>query len=203
MGLPPREEGRHPGQWQDPPLLPFSLFFAKSDASIQVKSHAFEFSLRTWNFLSCPPCLSLFYPLLSSFIDEGHPQTPPRMQRNLTHSLYNGRYSFIIWTHFPDGAIEGSRLSCSLSFSLIYSSCHGVFTKVLSIVIATTIWTLERHKARGQSVNRYNISLDMQMSVAQLRATAHFDVNHRSESCLNACVLNRLHYDYRRELFCQ
>lgn len=28
------------------------------------------------------------------------------------------------------------------------------------------------------------------MSVAQLRATAHFDVNHRSESCLNACVLN-------------
>lgn len=129
--------------------------------------------------------LSLFYPLLSSFIDEGHPQTPPRMQRNLTHSLYNGRYSFIIWTHFPDGAIEGSGLSpvlsLSFSFSLVYSSCHGVFTKVVSIVIATTIWILERHKAREQSMNRYNISLDMQMSVAQLRATAHFDMYHRSE----------------------
>lgn len=49
------------GQWQDPPLLSFSLFFAKSDALMQVKSHAFEFPLRTWNAPS--PSLSLSYPL--------------------------------------------------------------------------------------------------------------------------------------------
>lgn len=45
------------------------FFFAKSDAPMQVKSHAFEFSLRTWNFLSCPlpasPCSTPFCPLSS------------------------------------------------------------------------------------------------------------------------------------------
>lgn len=47
------------GQWQDPPLLSplFLPFFAKSDALMQVKSHAFEFPLRTWNAPS--PSLSL------------------------------------------------------------------------------------------------------------------------------------------------
>lgn len=45
-----RRDVTRAGQWQDPPLLsslPPFFFFAKSDALMQVKSHAFEFSLRT------------------------------------------------------------------------------------------------------------------------------------------------------------
>lgn len=152
------------GQWRESLLLSSSLFFfAKSDALMQVKSHAFEFSLRTWNALSS----SLSYPLPSSFIDEEHPTTPSRMQWNLTRSLYNGRYSFIIWTHFPAAR---SRVWDSFSLSLSLSFILHVLTKVLSTVIATTIWIHEPHKARSKRANKDNISLDMQISVVQLRA---------------------------------
>lgn len=42
----------------------------------------------------------------------------------------------------------------------------------------------------ARTKREYNISLDMQMSVAQLHATAYFDIYHRNESYLNACVSN-------------
>lgn len=121
MGLPPREEGHHPGRWQDPPLLPFSLFFRQerlcrwNPTPLNSLYERETFSLA----LSASPCSTPFYPLSS--MKGTHPRTPPQMQRNLTHSLYNGRYSFIIWTHFPDGAIEGSGLSYFLSFFFFLS----------------------------------------------------------------------------------
>lgn len=109
------------------------------------------------------------------------------MQRNLTRSLYNGRYSFIIWTHFPDGAIEGSAhplphppallssfppyLTLFLFLSVpLYRLFfrHGILTKVVPAVIATTVWILDRHKATPKRANGYNISLDMQMPVASI-----------------------------------
>lgn len=151
MGLPPREERRHPGRTvagSSSPLLSFSLFSPRAMRLCRWNPTPLN-SLYERETLPRPLCPSLSYPLPSSFIDEEHPTTPPRMQWNLTRSLYNGRYSFIIWTHFPSGAIEG--LGLFLSFSLFLSFILHVLTKVLSTAIATTIWILELHKARSKS----------------------------------------------------
>lgn len=134
------------GQWQDPPLLSsLPLFFRQ-----ERRAYAGEIP-RLWILstnvkrslvLSAPLCPTPFRPFSST-------KSTPRMQRNLTRSLYNSRYSFIIWTHFPSRAIEGSGLF--FSFSLFFSFMLHVLTKVLSTVIATTIWILEQYKARSKS----------------------------------------------------
>lgn len=140
--------------------------------------------------LSASPCSTPFCPLSSM---KGIPGLPLECNE-IWHIPFITADILLSFGHTFQTArsrVRGSPvLSLSFSFSLVYSSCHGVFTKVVSIVIATTIWILERHKARGQSVNRYNISLDMQMSVAQLRTTTRFDMYHRNESCLNMYILN-------------
>lgn len=77
MGLPPREERRHPGRtvagFSSPLFLPF---FAKSDALMQVKNPTPLNSLYEHETLSRPLCPTLSYRLPISFIHQEHPTTP-------------------------------------------------------------------------------------------------------------------------------
>lgn len=162
MGLPPREERRHPGRTvagSSSPLLSSSLFSPRAMRLCRWNPTPLN-SLYERETLSRPLSPSLSYLLL--FHRRRAPYDSPRMQWNLTRSLYNGRYSFIIWTHFPTerrdrefGTFPPPPLS-SLSVSLVY--ILHVLTKVLSTVITMTIWIflkltifLELHKAWSKS----------------------------------------------------
>lgn len=119
-----RRDVTQAGQWQDPPLLsslpPF--FSPRAMRLCRWNPTPLNSLYERGNALSRPLCPSR---------GPRAPYDSPRMQWNLTRSLYNGRYSFIIWTHFPrerrDRGFRTPPLSLFLTSFLCLSSRLFIF----------------------------------------------------------------------------
>lgn len=177
MGLPPREEGRHPGRTVAGSSSPFLLpFFAKSDAPMQVESHAFEFPPPTWNALFLSFFFSAFLfvlpPIRPLSSTRGFPALPLECNE-IWHVPFITPNILLSFGHTFLAARSRVRnplvLFLFLFPSLVYSS---ILTKD-SICSDSNDNMDPRSAQSGQSVNRYNISLDMQMYHAQLRDSVH------------------------------
>lgn len=173
MGVPPREEKRHPGRTvaREPPPRLSSLppFFFRQER----RAYAGEIP-RLWILstnvkrslvLSVPLCPTPFRPLSST-------KSTLRLPLECNEIWHVPFITADILLSFGHTFLAArSRVWNSFFFSLFLflflSFILHVLTKVLSTVIATTIWILEPHKARSKRTNRDNIFLDMQIFVVQ------------------------------------